>query len=250
MALLSRLGTIFKSKASKALDKAEDPRETLDYSYEKMNDMLRQTKAGVAEVATARKRVEMQAEELKKNSEKFDAQARQALQQNREDLAAEALRRKALLVEQFQALQPQYEQLKAKEDKLVEGSRRLQTKIDVFRTQKETIKASYTAAEAQSRVGAAVSGISEEMGDVGLAMERAKEKTAQLEARAAGIDELTASGALPDLTAEPGDDIAAELNRMSNEGSVNTELERMKAELGMGANPQALDSGSKDEENK
>lgn len=255
MGFMNRLGTVFKAKANKALDKAEDPRETLDYSYEKMNDMLRQTKAGVAEVATARKRIEMQRDELQRNAEKLDGQARQALQQNREDLAAEALRRKALLVEQMSGLQPQYEQLAVKEQKLIESSRRLQMKIDAFRTQKETIKATYTAAEAQAKVGAAVSGISEEMGDVGLAIQRAKDKTAQLEARAAGIDELTASGALPDLTAEPGDDIAAELARVSATSGVDLELEKMKAELGMGSTAQGeIGSGAaspaKNEENK
>lgn len=253
MGFMNRLGTVFKSKANKALDKVEDPRETLDYSYEKMNDMLRQTKAGVAEVATARKRIEMQRDEIKRNADKLDGQARQALQQNREDLAAEALRRKALLVEQMSTLQPQYEQLVVKEQKLVESSRRLQTKIDAFRTQKETIKATYTAAEAQAKVGAAVSGISEEMGDVGLAIQRAKDKTEQLEARAAGIDELTASGALPDLTSEPNDDIAAELARVSSTTGVNLELEQMKAEMGLGsgaASAGELAAGTTDETKK
>ena len=42
--------------------------------------------------------------------------------------------------------------------------------MEAFRTRKETIKAAYTAAEAQTRVREAVTGISEEMGDLGLAI--------------------------------------------------------------------------------
>ena len=68
--------------------------------------------------------------------------------------------------------------------------------MEAFRTQKETIKATYTAAEAQTRIGEAVTGISEEMGDVGMAVQRAQDKTAQMQARAGAIDELMASGAL------------------------------------------------------
>ncbi len=240
MGLMSRLSGILHMKASKALDKAEDPRETLDYSYEKQLEMLRKVKGGVAEVATSRKRIELQAEQLQQRANKLQTQAQTALQQNREDLAREALSRREAVGVELAALKAQHDQLSKEEAKLVTASQRLQTKVDTFRTRKETIKATYTAAEAQARIGEAFTGISEEMGDVGLAIQRAEDKTAQLQARSGAIDELIASGALDDATAQPGDDIDAELNKLSASSNIDLELERMKAQLGTGSAPKAL----------
>jgi phage shock protein A len=136
-------------------------------------------------------------------------------------------------------LKTQHDQLDAQESQLTQASQRLQTKVESFRTRKETIKATYTAAQATTKVNEAVSGISEEMGDVGMAIQRAEDKTAQMQARAGALDELMASGALDDLSA-PGDHIQAELDRGLLTVGVDAELERMKAELGQGSTPKAM----------
>jgi phage shock protein A len=223
---------IFKAKANKALDRMEDPRETLDYSYQRQLEMLTQVRRGVADVATSRKRVELQMNSLRQNQNRLEGQAKQALGAGREDLAREALSRKAALQSQLNDLENQYHSLQADEEKLTVASQRLQAKVEAFRMQKETIKATYTAAEAQSKIGEAVSGISEEMGDVGLAVQRAQDKTAQMQARAGAIDELMASGALEDMTGTPRDDIQAELDSMRSGQSIELELERLKGEIG------------------
>jgi phage shock protein A len=152
----------------------------------------------------------------------------------REDLAREALTRRSGLQQQLTDLQAQHAQLQGEEEKLVRASQRLQAKVDAFRTRKETIKASYSAAEAQSRIGEAFSGISEEMGDVGLAVQRAEDKTAQMQARAGAIDELLASGALDDATGSTKDDITLELEQLASTSDVENELASMKASLGPG----------------
>lgn len=231
---MQRLSTLLKAKASKALDRAEDPRETLDYSYERQLELLTQVRRGVADVATSRKRLELQATQLKASADKLESQARQAVSAGREDLAREALSRRAGIVSQLQGLDEQHAQLDAEEQKLVTAQQRLQAKVEAFRTRKETIKATYTAAEAQAKIGEAVSGISEEMGDVGLAVQRAEDKTAQMQARAGAIDDLLASGALEDVTATPGGDIQAELDRISATSGVEAELARIKGEVGAG----------------
>ena len=117
----------------------------------------------------------------------------------------------------------------------------VQAKVEAFRTRKETIKATYTAAEAQTKIGEAVSGISEEMGDVGTAMQRAEDKIATMQARAGAIDDLLASGALDDATAS-SDPIQAELDRVTATSGVDGELARMKAELGAGAPKGAIEA--------
>jgi phage shock protein A len=244
MGTMKRLSTILHAKANKILDRHEDPRETLDYSYERQLELLQQVRRGVADVATSRKRIELQASQLQQAADKLDTQARQSISHGREDLAREALSRKATIGSQLNDLQAQHEQLAAQEAKLVESSQKLQAKVDSFRTQKETIKANYTAAEAETKIGEAVSGISEEMGDVGLAMQRANDKVAQMQARAGAVDELLASGALEDATTSPRDDIQAELDKMSASASVEADLERIKGEVGGGPAPKAIEADS------
>src|SRR5438270_346380 len=187
MGMGRRLALIFKAKANKVLDKHEDPRETLDYSYEKQLELLTKVRRGVADVATSRKRIEIQMQQLQASGDKLQAQAQQAVTAGRDDLAREALTRRAAVNTQLADLQTQHAQLQAEEEKLTQASQRLQVKVDSFRTRKETIKATYTAAEAQAKIGEAMSGISEEMGDVGLAMQRAEDKTQQMQARAGAV---------------------------------------------------------------
>ncbi|HVX53362.1 PspA/IM30 family protein [Nocardioides sp.] len=242
MSLMKRMSLVFKAKANKVLDKAEDPREVLDYSYQKQLELLTNVRKGVADVATSRKRVELQINQLQQQSDKLQSQAQQAINANREDLAREALTRKSGLTQQIADLQTQHANLQAEEEKLVLAQQRLQAKVEAFRTKKETIKATYTAAEAQTKINDAVAGIGEEMGDIGLAIQRAEDKTQQMQARAGAVDELLASGALDDLTAQPGDDIARQLNELSSQSDVEAELARMKG-LSAPAAPQAIGQG-------
>jgi phage shock protein A len=240
MSMWQRISLIFRSKANKALDRAEDPRETLDYSYQRQLDLLAKVRRGVADVATSRKRVELQVNQLQGQSDKLQGQAEQAITMGREDLAREALTRKSGLTQQIADLKTQQAQLQGEEEKLTLAQQRLSAKVEAFRTRKETIKATYTAAEAQTKINEAMSGIGEEMGDVGLAIQRAEDKTAQMQARAGAIDELIASGALEDASAlNRGDDITRELEAMSSQSDVEAELAKLKA----GKAPEAIEGG-------
>ncbi len=244
MSLSKRLALIFRAKASRALDHAEDPRETLDYSYQKQMEMLQQVRRALADVATSRKRVELQRRQLSGAADKMQQQAAAAMSAAREDLAREALVRRSAAQQQLADLGEQEAALQAQQDKLSLALQRLQAKVEAFRTRKETIKATYTAAEAESRIGEAVSGISEEMGDVGLAMQRAEDKTAQLQARAGALDELLSSGALEDATGTAKDDIQVELERMSSTADVDAQLARLRSAVPAGpAKPDALTAG-------
>ena len=160
MSLSRRIAMLFRTKANKALDRAEDPREMLDYSYERQLELLQQVRRGVADVTTSRRRVELQLAQLQQSAAKLQGQAQQALATGREDLAREALTRRAAVTSQIGDLQGQQASLQAEQDKLTVASQRLQAKVEAFRTRKETIKAAYTAAEAESRIGEAVTGIS------------------------------------------------------------------------------------------
>ncbi len=233
--LINRMSNVVQAWISRLLDRAEDPSVTLDYSYERQREMLQRVKKGVADVVTSKKRLELQTRKLEDEVVKLEGQARQALGAGREDLARAALERKAFAQQQLQGLDQQIAQLEQQQEKLVDSERRLTAKIEAFRSQKEVIKARYSAAEAQTRIGEAASGIGEEMADTGLAIERAQDKTEQMQARAAAVEELTAAGTLEDFTAVGGSDLDRELAQIGASSQVEDELERMKREVGAGA---------------
>ena len=232
--LWQRFTLIFKSKASRALDRAENPTETLDYSYEQMLEQLQNVKRGVADVVTAKKRLELQQQKLEQNVVKLETQARQAVAANREDLARQALERKALAQGQLQDMDTQVQQLGDQQEKLIAAQQQLETRIESFRSQKEVLKAQYSAAEAQVKVGEAATGIGQHMNDTGLAIQRAKDKTEEMQARAAAIDELTSTGALEDFTAGDQTQLDRELAQISSASQVDDELAKLKAEVGSG----------------
>jgi phage shock protein A len=232
--LMSRFTTLFKVKANKALDRAEDPGETLDYSYTKQLEMLQKVKRGVADVVTSKKRLQLQTAKLEESIVKLDGQARQALAANREDLARTALERKSLIQGQLQGMDAQITQLEQQQQSLIDQERRLSAKVESFRTQKEVVKAQYSAAEAQVRIGEATTGLGEEMSDVGLALSRAQDKTEQMQARAAAVTELVDTGAIDDLTAPAGSDLDQQIAALTSGNQVDAELAKMKASLGAG----------------
>jgi phage shock protein A len=249
--LMSRASLVVKAKLSKVLDKAENPTETLDYSYEKQLELLQNVKRGLADVVTAKKRLQMQSDSLEQSVVKLDTQARQALAQNREDLARQALERKSAVQQQLQGLDVQVKGLEDQQEKLVANEKALQTKIEAFRSEKEVIKAQYSAAEASVRINEAATGIGEQMADTGLAIQRAREKTEQMQARASAVDELVSSGALDDFTSSTTE-LDRQLAQISSQGQVDDELAKMKAELGAGAAEPAreIEAGAGSEEQK
>jgi phage shock protein A len=237
--LMSRTSNVIKAWVSKLLDRAEDPSVTLDYSYEKQREMLQNVKKGVAEVVTAKKRLELQTQKLEQELPKLEGQARQALSAGREDLARAALERKAFAQQQLQGLDQQIAGLEAQQEKLIANEKRLATKVESFRSQKEVIKAQYSAAEAQVRIGEAATGIGEEMADTGLAIQRAQDKTEQMTARAAAVDELVEAGTLEDFSG--GTQLDRELAALSTGSEVDADLARLKGELEGGKAPKELE---------
>ena len=238
--LMGRAGVVVKSKFSKILDRAEDPGETLDYSYQKQIELLQNVKRGIADVVTARKRVEMQQTGLEQSLVKLETQARDALAAGREDLARQALERKAAIQQQLQGLDTQVQQLQGQQEKLITSEKQLSAKVEAFRSEKEVIKAQYSAAEAQVKIGEAATGIGEQMADTGLAIQRARDKTEQMQARASAIDELTAAGTLDDFTSS-SDALDRELSQISSGKQVDDDLARLQAELGSGEPKQELE---------
>ncbi len=232
------MSTVIKAKVSKLLDRAEDPAETLDYGYQKQLELLQNVKKGIADVVTSKKRLQMQTEKMQQQVVKLDTQARQALAQNREDLARVALERKQAVQTEMQSLDQQIAQLEQQQQQLTDNEQKLRVKIEAFRTKKEVIKAQYSAAEAQVRIGEAANGVGEQMADLGLAIQRAQDKTENMKARADAVQELEAAGTFEDLTqlGDGGqDDLDRQLAQVTTGAAVDDELAKMKAEVGPGS---------------
>nr|WP_287849293.1 PspA/IM30 family protein [Methanothrix sp.] len=209
MGFLERMSAVVQAKMNKIMNRIEDPREVLEVSYEKQ--------------------LELQKAKLQMNIDKLDGQAKEAISASREDLARKALESKALMQAQLNTLEGEINELNNQQQKLQAAETRLATKVEAFRTKKETIKAQYTAADAQVKITESVTGISEEMADVGLAVQRAEEKTEDMKARSAALDELLESGTLTDYSG--GDEIESELARVKAKNTVDDEMARLKAEM-------------------
>ncbi|HEY7505995.1 MAG TPA: PspA/IM30 family protein [Nitrososphaera sp.] len=229
MGLMNRISTVIKQKVSMLLDRYEDPREALDYSYTKQLEMINKLRRSLAEVVTARKRLEMQKAKLWDNIRLLDEQARRSLDVGREDLAKLALERKNANLLQTQSLDKQITEMKQEEEKLVQTEKRLSAKVEEFRSRKEVIKAKYSAAEAQVKIKESVTGISEEMADVGMSMNRAEDKTEKMRAKSQALDEMINSGVLTDYTSNK-DEIERELEKITVQASVEEELAKLKSE--------------------
>src|SRR6266487_1136908 len=237
MGFFSRLANVFRIRANAALDKAEDPGQVMDYSYSKQLEQLQQLRRSIADVVTNEKRLEMQQSQLIEKIKRLDQQALQALQANREDLARMALQRKETLLVQINGYEQQLAQLRAQEEKLVNMERTISARVETFRTQKEMVKAQYNAAQAQVKINETITGISEEMTEMNLAMQRAQDKVLTMQARANAMDALIEQGTLGDqglLGTGSGDPLERELQQISAQQNVEDQLQAMKQQMQLG----------------
>jgi phage shock protein A len=237
MGLISRFTTYVKSVFSSAMDKAEDPGMTLDYSYQQQLEQLTNLRRAIADIVTNEKRLELQQSQAQTQIAKYEDQARQALAANREDLARMALERRQNLESQLTGFQQQIEQLKAQQDKFAQMEQRLTARVEAFRTQKEMVKAQYGAAQAQVKIGEAATGISEEMADVNMSVERAQDKVLTMQARAQAMDQLIDEGTLQEtaMLGAGGDNIDRQLSQISSQSQVDAQLAAMKQQLQLGS---------------
>jgi len=226
---MNRISTVIKQKANVIINKYEDPREALDYSYTKQIELLNKLRRDIAQVVTAKRRLEMQKAKLWDNIRTLDEQARRSIDAEREDLAKLALERKNANLLQLQGLDKQIGEMLAEQEKLEQTEKRLSTKVEEFKSKKEVIKAQYSAAEAHVRIKENVTGISEEMTDIGMALNKAEEKTEKMKAKSGALDEMINSGVLTDYTTSK-DSIEEELEQVTLKGSVDEELAKLKAE--------------------
>jgi len=230
MSLFSRAHDILAAKANKALDSVENPDEMLDYSYEQMLDYITRVRQALVEIAAERKRIELQEPQLRQAIAHLENQAQAAHGQGREDLAREALSRRAAAQQKADEMESQRQELAGQEQKLQQTLTQLQQRVDHFRSQKEVMKADYAVAQAG------------DLGGTGDALVRAQDKIATMQARAGALDELRQSGALEDVGGHP-DDLQEELDEAASAADVDSQLAALKAKLAAPQAPPKLPPG-------
>jgi phage shock protein A len=222
MSILSRVLMLLRIRSSSALDAVEDPRQVLDYAYSQQQEMLRKLRGGLIEVAAAKQQLSRQSRLLAQRIPAVEDQARRAVEHGREDLARVALERKHSAAAELEGLGRQLAEVADEERKLIVAERRLAARIDEFRIHREVVAAQYSAAHAHVRISEALTGVSGELAELGMAVGRAEEKTDRLRARASAIDALIESGTLGSV--RTGDSIEAELRHLSTADAVESEL--------------------------
>jgi len=243
MSLWSRILLLLRVRTTAALDRAEDPQQTLDYAYRQQQDLLRKVKQGLIEVATSKRQLEQQAQKLHLRVPQVEEQAGRALAAGREDLARIALQRKQTALAEIAGLSRQIAEVDEEERRLVLAEQQLAARIEEFRTHRSVLSARYTAAEAQVRINEALSGVSEEFAELGMAVGRAEERMQGMLARASAIDALIDSGRLV-LPGGASDPVERELRELASNQAVERELALLKAQLGQDQQSPALESGN------
>lgn len=230
MSTMQRVKLLFRAKANSAMDRVENPQAVLDASYERQVRLLNDVRRGLAEVATARRRLELQRADMQARHTRLAAHARDAVAQGRDDLARLALTRRAALADHIAAIEEQHAALLAQERHLIANQERVAARIEAFWIEKETLKATYHASAAQARLSEVVAGIGGELAAAGQTVERARAQVKQMQARALAMDDLLASGAMTSISGT-----GADADRHLHEGiravTVDAELDALKREL-------------------
>jgi len=238
----SRLKLIFSTKASSAMDRAEDPRQVLDYAYAQQQLLLVKLRQGLVDVATSKQQLERQSKKLEARVPRLEDQAKRALGAGRDDLARIALERKRSAVAELEGLSAQIAEVGAEEKRLAGQERSLRVRIEEFRTHRDVVSARYSASEAEVKVKEALSGVSGELAELGMAVGRAEEKADRLQSRAKALDSLVDIGALE--PAGGGDYVENELKRLTSGAEIDDELERLKAEIAAPSLPAQVGDGN------
>ena len=235
MSIFGRVADLFQAKTHKLLTSLEDPNETLDLSYEKMIVGLQETKRHLADVVAQQQSLHRQIAGVEAEIAQTEADAREAVKSGRDDLARaslvhkqDALQKHAVLDEALAAITPQI-------DKLVDYERRLAARIEQFKTQKDVMKTTYTAAQAQVKVTESLTGLGDRLGGTGDAMRRAQEKVHGMRDRADALEGMVAQGQLTDQF-DGRSSTQREIAAMRATSAVDDELARLKADT-----PKALE---------
>lgn len=217
MGLFDRLKRVVSANVNDLINKAEDPEKMLEQALLEMQEDLVQLRQGIAQAIAAQKRTEKQYNDAVNEVNKWDRNARLAIQKGDENLARQALERKKTFNDTSVALKASLDQQTVQVDTLKKNLIQLESKISEAKTKKEMLKARITAAKAQEQLGSMVSGMNSSSAMA--AFERMEEKVLMQEARAQSTAEIV------------GGTLESQFAQLESGSDVDDELAALKASM-------------------
>ncbi len=225
MGILDRFTTIVKSNINALLDQAEDPSKMIDqYLYDMMESLaeVKQETAGVmAEETRTRKKMEENVAE----ATKYGDLAKKALQAGNEDDARVFIGKKQQLEASGKGLAEAYAVAHENAEKMRQMHDKLVSDIEELKRRREAIKAKVAVAKTQGKINEFHSA-SDKASDALSAFQRMEEKADRMLARENAMAQLNSTSADPAAS-------LAEKYAAANDASVEDELAKLKAELGI-----------------
>lgn len=220
MSIFKRISDVFKANVNDALDKAEDPEKMLKQMVIEMEESVNKTTLAVAQAIANEKNLERKLEKARKDATEWQQKAMQALQANREDLAKAALEKKAIAEKNVSDLTPIHAQAADTSNKLRGQLDTLKSKLDEARSRQSTLIARSQAAKAQKQIAQNLGGIGN---DAFSKFDKFESKIELLESEAEAFDSL----------ADSNKSLDDEFKKLSSSSSVDTELLKLKAQMGL-----------------
>ena len=234
ISIFRRLLLILKVWMSALLASAEDPRQVFAVAYQRQKELLLKVRLAQTKVATSKERLEAKATASREKPPRLEERARQALVAGREDQARFALQLRQVAIEEVDSLEAQVQELEQEERTLHLVDQRLATQIETFFAQQEVQAARYDTAEAQVRIKEALVGVSEELAGLDLAVERAQQRTDDMQARVSALDNLVELGILEMPGQSPGDLPALKAAQGDSAQALEDHLAALKREVEAG----------------
>ncbi len=234
---IRRLLSQLKRGLNGLLKPAEDPRQAFAYTYQRQRQLLEQVRNALIGLAVSKNHLEAKAAAVKDKLPQLERQARQALLEGREDLARLSLRWHQIAAIELQTLEQQVRDVQQEQDRLALTEQRLATQIEAFFARQEVITARYSAAEAQVRINEVLGGVSQELSDLGRALQETEQKAETMQARASAIDRLIEQGVLEVPGLSPIDMAVGTIGQFDLAQAVEERLETLKQEMRIGKIP-------------
>ena len=190
MGILTRIFNLFRATTSDLLDKAEDPEKMIKQMISDLEAQKKKAKEQMTEALALQKRLERDTEKEHQEAEKWEQKAILAVQNEKDDLAKEALTRKNEHLRRALDFEKQLEMHQKNADSLKESYQTMEDKIDEIKRKQGLLSIKQKQAEAQENIYKTIEGLGDTSGIMDT-IERAEEKVENLQARAEAYQEIS-----------------------------------------------------------
>ena len=155
MGIFDRMGRVISSNFNALLDKAEDPKKSIELTLSEMEAQIRAARQEVVRSVAAEKQLRKKVEELDQDVEKWSKRAELAVRHDDDDLAREALLQKKRATGERDRAEALRGEQRSNALEMKAELERMEQKLDELKAKKGTIAAKV----AQVKAGGGVEGL-------------------------------------------------------------------------------------------